>query len=149
MSPDPLPPTTSPHRQSVTQEKFKWEPLCSLQMLTTISNTAYPSPNNASQPPSPPASMCSSQPAIPKPGGFFLPLCVSVAQSCLTLCDPMGCSPPGSSVQWDFPGKNTGVGCHSLLQGIFPTKGSNLSLPYCRQILYRLNHQGSPICDKL
>ena len=40
-----------------------------------------------------------------------------VAQSCLTLCDPMDCSPPGSSVHGDFPGKNTGVGCHALLQG--------------------------------
>ena len=37
-------------------------------------------------------------------------------QSCLTLCDPMDCSPPGSSV-WDSPGKKTGVGCHALLQG--------------------------------
>ena len=46
-------------------------------------------------------------------------LCL-VAQSCLTLCDPMDCSPPGSSVHGDSPGKNTGVGCHALLQGIFP-----------------------------
>ena len=38
-------------------------------------------------------------------------------QSCLTLCDPMDCSPPGSSVQQDFPGKNTGVGCHGDLPG--------------------------------
>ena len=43
----------------------------------------------------------------------------------------------------EFPGKNTGVGSHSLLQGIFPTQGSNLSLLHCRQILYRLSHQGS------
>ena len=35
---------------------------------------------------------------------------------------------------WDFPGKNTGVGCHFLLQGIFPTQGSNLHLPHCRQL---------------
>ena len=39
-------------------------------------------------------------------------LCL-VAQSCLTLCDPVDCSPPGSSVQGDSPGKNTGVGCHA------------------------------------
>ena len=45
---------------------------------------------------------------------------------------------------WDSPGRNTGVGCHSLLQGIFPTQWWNLGLPYCRQILYRLSHQGSP-----
>ena len=41
---------------------------------------------------------------------------------------------------WDFPGKNTGVGCHALLQGIFPTKRSNKDLQHCRRILYRLNH---------
>ena len=46
---------------------------------------------------------------------------------------------------WDFPGKNTGVGCHSLLQGIFPTQGSNPGLLHCRQILYCLSHQGSPV----
>ena len=54
----------------------------------------------------------------------------SVAQSCLTLFDPMDCSPPGSSVHKDFPGKNSGVACHSLIQGIFPTQGSNLHLLY-------------------
>ena len=41
------------------------------------------------------------------------------------------------------PGKNTEVGCHSLLQGIFPTQGLNPSLLHCRQILYYLTHQGS------
>ena len=45
---------------------------------------------------------------------------------------------------WDFPGKSTGVGCHFLLQGIFPTQGSNLGLLHCRQTLYPLSHQGSP-----
>ena len=40
-------------------------------------------------------------------------------------CDPMDCSPSGSSFHGDSPGKNTGVGCHSLLQGMFPTQGSN------------------------
>ena len=49
----------------------------------------------------------------------------SVTQSCLTLCDPMDCSLPGSSVHGDSPGKSTGVGCHALFQGIFPTQGSN------------------------
>ena len=48
-----------------------------------------------------------------------------LAQSCPTLCDPMNCSPPGSSVHGDSPGKNTGVGCRFLLQGSFPTQGSN------------------------
>ena len=53
-------------------------------------------------------------------------VCTKSLQSCLTLRDPMDCSPPGSSVHGDSPGKNTGVGCHAFLQGIFPTQGSNL-----------------------
>ena len=44
-------------------------------------------------------------------------------QSCPTLCDLMDCSPPGSSCPWNFPGRNIGVGCHFLLQGIFLTQG--------------------------
>ena len=54
----------------------------------------------------------------------------------------MDCSPPGSSVHGDSPGKNTGVGCHAFLQGIFPTQGSNPGLLHCRRILYCLSHQG-------
>ena len=42
------------------------------------------------------------------------------------------------------PGKNTRVGSHSLLQGIFPTQGLNQGIPRCRQIIYHLSHQGSP-----
>ena len=42
----------------------------------------------------------------------------------------------------DSPGKNTGVGCHALLQGIFPAQGSNPGLPHCGQIPYCLSHQG-------
>ena len=45
--------------------------------------------------------------------------------------------------QWNSPGQNTGVGSLSLLQGIFPTQGSNPGLPYCKQILYQLSHKGS------
>jgi len=45
---------------------------------------------------------------------------------------------------WNSPGQNTGVGSLSLLQGIFPTHGSNPDLPHCRQILYQLSHRGSP-----
>ena len=67
-----------------------------------------------------------------------------VSQLCLTVCYPMDGSPPGSSVHGDSPGKNTGVGCHALLQGNFPTQGSNLSLLHFRQILYHLSHQESP-----
>ena len=68
---------------------------------------------------------------------------VLVAQLCLTLCDPMDCSPPRLLCPWDSPGKNNGEGSHSLLQGIFPTQGSNRDLSHCRQILYCLSHQGS------
>ena len=64
------------------------------------------------------------------------PVLCLVAQLCL--------SPPGSSVHGDSPGKNTGVNCHALLQGTFPTQGLNPGLPRCRQILYHLSHQGSP-----
>ena len=66
---------------------------------------------------------------------------VSAAQSWLTLCDPMDCRPPGSSVHGilsRIPGKNTRVGCHSLLQGISLTQGLNLGLLNCRRILYLL-----------
>ena len=55
-----------------------------------------------------------------------------VTQLCLTLCDSMDCSLPGSSVHSDSPGKNTGMGCHAFFQGIFPIQGSNPSLPYYR-----------------
>ena len=74
-------------------------------------------------------------------------VCQSVkvlARSRLTLCDPMDCGPPGSSVHGDSPGKNTGVGCHALFQGIFPNQGLNPHLLHCRWILYCLSHQGSP-----
>ena len=63
---------------------------------------------------------------------------MKVAQSCLTLCDPMQ-SP------WNSAGQNTGMSCCYLLQGIFPTQGSNPGLLHCRQILYELSHPGSPI----
>jgi len=65
------------------------------------------------------------------------------AQSCLTVCGLMVWSLPGSSVHGDSPGRSTGVGCHALLQGIFPTQRSNPELPHCRQILYCLSHEGS------
>ena len=55
-----------------------------------------------------------------------------VAQSCLTLCDPMDTR---LLCPWDFLGKGSGVGCHFLLQGIFPTQGSNPGPPHCRQTL--------------
>ena len=64
-----------------------------------------------------------------------------VTEPCPTLCDSMDCSLPGSPVHGDSPGKNTRMGCHALHQGIFPTQGSNLGLPHCRQILCHLCHR--------
>ena len=59
---------------------------------------------------------------------------VLIAQLCLILCDPMDCA-ARLICSWDSPGKNTGVGCHFLLQGIFPTQRSNPGLLCCRQVL--------------
>ena len=56
----------------------------------------------------------------------------------------MDCSPPDSSVHGESPGKNTGVGCHALLHGIFPTQGLNPGLLPCR-VDSLLSHQGSPV----
>ena len=69
-------------------------------------------------------------------------LCL-VAQPCLTLCSPMDCRPPDTSVHGDSSSKHTGVGCHALLQGAFQTQGSNAGILYSRQIPYHLRHQGS------
>ena len=52
--------------------------------------------------------------------------------------------PYGLYSPWNSPGQNTGAGSLSLLQGIFPTQGSNPGLPHCRWILYQLSHKGSP-----
>ena len=73
-----------------------------------------------------------------------------VTQWYLTFCDPMDCSLAGSSVHGIFQARvewvaiSTGVGCHFLLQGIFPTQGSNPGLLHCTQILYHLSHQQTP-----
>ena len=66
-----------------------------------------------------------------------------VAQLCLILCDTVECGlhTSGSSVHGDSLGKNTGVGCHALLQGILLTQGSNPGLLHFSQILYHLSHQ--------
>ena len=56
--------------------------------------------------------------------------------------------PQGLYSPWNSPGQNTGVGSLSLLQGIFPTQGSNLALSHCRWILYQLSHQRSPSLNK-
>ena len=74
---------------------------------------------------------------------LYLCMCVLVAQSYLTL-RPHGLQPARLLCPWDSPGKNTEVGSHFLLQGIFPTQRSNSGLMHCRQILYQLSHKGSP-----
>ena len=74
---------------------------------------------------------------------------VTESESCSVVSDSL--RPHGQYVAhrllcpWDSSGKNTGVGCHSILQGIFLTQGSNPGLLHCRQILYHLSHQGSPL----
>ena len=73
---------------------------------------------------------------------FFL-----VTQSWLTL-KLRGSATSRLLYLWDFPGKNTGVGWCFLLQGIFPTQGSNPGLLHCRQNLYHLSHQGSQVLNK-
>ena len=68
---------------------------------------------------------------------------------CIQFCldQPFGLWPTRLLCPWDFPGKNIGVGCHFLLQGIFPTQGLNLCLLcflHCRQILYHWTMEGFP-----
>ena len=68
-------------------------------------------------------------------------VCVLVTQSCPTLSDPRDCSMPGSSVCEIFQIRILEWACHSLLQEIFPTQGSNLGLLHCRRF-FTLSHQG-------
>ena len=72
-------------------------------------------------------------------------LCV-LSESCLTLCDPMDCNQPGSSVHGIDPGKSIGMGCHFLLQGLFLTQGLNTHRPASPTLAGRslpLSHLGS------
>ena len=71
--------------------------------------------------------------------------CCLVAQSHLTLLWPCGQYPARLLCPWDFPGKSTGVGCHFLLQGIFPTQVSNTHLLHWQAHPLLLSHQGSPL----
>ena len=61
---------------------------------------------------------------------------------------PPGLQPTRLLCPWHSPGKNTEVGCHSLLQGIFLTQGLNLALPHYRQMLYHLSHRESPYQER-
>ena len=78
----------------------------------------------------------------------------------LSFCAVLSCSvhptlstPPTAASRllcpWGFCRQNTAVGCHALLQGIFPAQGSNPGLQNCRQFLYRLRHQGNPGTSKI
>ena len=71
----------------------------------------------------------------------------NVSRSVSNPLQPMDCSPPGSSVHENSPSKNTGMGCHALLQRIFPTQGLNPGLPCCRRILYQPSYQGLKITN--
>ena len=71
-----------------------------------------------------------------------------VTQSRPTRHDPMDSHLHQASPSMGFSGKSSGVGCHFLLQGIFPTQGSNPGLPHCRQTLYHLSHKGSTITPR-
>ena len=82
----------------------------------------------------------STLPLLKNHGADVTQVKVKVAQLCPTLCDSM----VYTWTPWNSPGRNTGVGSLSLLQGIFPTQGSNPGLPHCRWILYHLSHKGSP-----
>ena len=70
-------------------------------------------------------------------------VCVLITQSCLTLCDPMDYSPPGSSVHGILQARILELVAMSFSSGSSLTQGLNLGLLHCRQVLYRLNHQGS------
>ena len=82
-------------------------------------------------------------------GGFFTSSATWRAQikskwkwKLLSLSDSLG--PQGLYSPWNYPGQSIGVGSHSILQGIFPTQGSNPGLLRCRRSLYQLSHKGSP-----
>ena len=66
-----------------------------------------------------------------------------VSESCSVVSDSL--QPNGLYSPRNSPGQNTGMDSLSLLQGIFPTLGSNPGLPHCRRILYQLSHKGSPM----
>ena len=67
---------------------------------------------------------------------------ISESESHSVMSDSLG--PHGLYSPWNSPGKNTGMGSFSLLQGIFPTQGLNPGVPHCRRIIYQLSHKGSP-----
>ena len=87
-------------------------------------------------------------PFLPPQHSACYTFCVSLSVLSDSLW-PHGLYPARLLCPWNFPGKNTGVGSHSLLQAIFLTQELKLDHLNCRQILYHLNHQGSPGCFKI
>ena len=79
---------------------------------------------------------------------FLISYCCLVAKLHPTLIQPHRLQPTRFLCPQDIPGKSTVVGCHFLLQGIFPAQGSNLCLLHYRQILIPLIHRGSPFDSK-
>ena len=78
-------------------------------------------------------------------GCVWVWVCVCVSHSVMSnSLQPHGLQPVRLLCPWNSPGKNTGVACHSLLQGIFPTQELKTGLLHCRQIFYQLSHQGIP-----
>ena len=126
---------------SVWRPMSAWERLCSSARPMLGGKCGFLHANLAFQ--------AISRPLMSQVGGVT-PRCSSlcaaclVAQLCLTLCNLMDWSSPGSSVHGDSPGNNTGVGCHALLQGIFPNQGLNRGLSHCRQFLYHLSRREAP-----
>ena len=79
------------------------------------------------------------------PGGYCCEcVCMLFTQSCLTLCDTMDCSPPGSSDHGILQARTLDWVAIPFSRGSFWTQGLNPGLPHCKRILYRLSHQGSP-----
>ena len=80
--------------------------------------------------------------AIQKCGKLEVYKCLVESESCSVMSYSLW--PSGLYTPWNSPGQNTGVSSLFLLQGVFPTQGSNPGLPHCRRILYQLSHKGSP-----
>ena len=91
------------------------------------------------------ASLCNREKRKPF---SFLRCCCLVAQLCPTLCNPMDCSPPGSSVHGIFQARVLEWVAISFSRGSSRPQGLNLDLLHCGQMLYCLSHQGSPECSK-
>ena len=123
--------------------KYLTPELLSLLMSIPIMMWGVPPPANRC---ADEKSMCQSLMPQSLHPGHFVRHCeiATVIQSCPTLCNPLDRSLPGSSIHGDSSGKNTGLGCHFFLQGIFLNQGLNLGLLHYRQNLYHLGPQESP-----